>query len=258
MARVKRSTKGPGRSIQIMPADPVAGTPRKRRDRLTDLVDRMIADVVLAHAPGQRVLDLGRGNPQLTEWVEDRAASLAVVDVADLGRGADVHLALPDGQFDLVYAVRTLPHLGRDDETSVAAARSFLAETARVLRDDGTALVQFDNPRSLWGLYLGLRNPVTIVEGGPLIVGSARGITRLDTLGRFKRMLPRSLHLARLHGTRVAVQVPSLLALPVLGSLLERFEWFARDRRLLGVVAAHVLVELRKVGVETTTLARGI
>jgi len=251
MARVKRSTNARPRSLQIMPADPLPRERTPRRDRLTDLVDRMMADVVLSHAPGQRVLDLGRGNRQLADWVEDRAASLAVVDASDLGRGPDVHLALPDEQFDLIYCVRTLPHLGRDDETSVAAARSLLAETARVLRDDGTALIQFDNPRSVWGLYHGLRNPVTIVEGGPLVVDSDRGITRLDTLGRFKRMLPRSLHLARLHGMRIAAHAPSLLAVPLLGSLIERFEWFARDRRLLGVIGGHILVELRKVGVET-------
>lgn len=248
MARVKRSTNAPARSIQIVPADPLPRRSTPRRDRLTDLVDRVMADVVLSHAPGQRVLDLGRGNRTLTEWVEARAASLAVIDASDLGRGADVHLALPDGQFDLVYCVRTLPHLGRDDETSVSAARSLLAETARVLRDDGTALIQFDNPRSLWGLYLGLRNPTTVVEDGPLVVDSDRGITRLDTLGRFKRMLPRSLHLARLHGVRIAAHAPSLLALPLVGSLAERFEWFARDRRLLGAFGAHMLVELRKVG----------
>ncbi len=207
-----------------------------------------MADVILSHAPGQRVLDLGRGSPRLTEWVEDRAASLAVVDAADLGRGPDVHLALPPAQFDLVYCVRTLPHLGRDEQTSLAAAQSLLAETARVLRNDGTALIQFDNPRSLWGLYLGLRNPVTIVEGGPLMVDTHRGITRLDTLGRFKRMLPPSLHLTRLHGTRIAAQVPSLLSIPIVGRMFERFEWYARDRRILGMFGAHVLVELRKIG----------
>ena len=249
MARVKRSTNAPPRSLEILPADPLPQQRAPRRDRLTDLVDRMTADVVLAHAAGQRVLDLGRGNRPLAEWVEDRAASLAVVDASDLGRGPDVHLAVPDAQFDLVYCVRTLPHLGRDDETSVAAARALLAETARVLRDDGTALIQFDNPRSVWGLYHGLRNPVTVVEGGPMVVDSDRGITRLDTLGRFKRMLPRSLHLARLHGTRIAAHAPSLLAIPLLGAMVERFEWFARDRRLLGVFGAHILVELRKVGV---------
>lgn len=252
MARVKRSTNAPPRSIQIVPADPLPSLDAPRRDRLSDLVERMTAEVVLSHAPGQRVLDLGRGNPRLTEWVEDRAASLSVVDATDLGRGPDVHLALPPAQFDLVYSVHTLPHLGRDEDTSLAAARSVLAETARVLRDDGTALIQFDNPRSLWGLYLGLRNPVTVVEGGPLVVDTDRGLTRLDTLGRFKRMLPPSLHLARLHGTRIAAHAPSLLGVPVLGRLIERFEWYARDRRILGMFGAHILVELRKVGVVET------
>ncbi len=247
MARVRRSTKARPRTIEIVPS---AGAPilhSGRRTLLTDLVERMAADVILQHVPGQRVLDLGRGAPVVAEWVEARAASLAVVDAIDLGRGAEVRLALPDAQFDIVYCLRTLPHLGRDDDSSTEAARNLLSEVARVLRNDGTALVQFDNPRSLWGLYHGVRNPVTIVEEGPMVVDSDRGITRFDTLGRFKRMLPSSLHLARVHGMRIAVHVPSLLRIPALGRMLEGFEWFARDRRMLGALGAHLLVELRKV-----------
>ncbi len=247
MARVKGSTNAPERSLEIVVPGDVSTTAPRRRTALSDLVDRMMADVILGHVPGQRVLDLGRGSPSLTEWVEQRAASLSVLDARDLGRGADVQLALPPSRFDIVYCLRTLPHLGRDDETSTAAARAMLAEVARVLRDDGTALIQFDNPRSLWGLYHGLRNPVTIVEGGSMVVDSDRGITRFDTLGRFKRMLPSSLHIARLHGVRIAAHAPSLLRIPVLGGMLERFEWFARDRRWMAALGAHVLVEVRKV-----------
>lgn len=248
MSRVKRSTNAQPRSLQIMPAEGTALPPEQHRSALTDLVERMMADVVLTHVPGQRVLDLGRGIPRLAEWVEPRAASLTVLDASDLSRRAQVVLPSPEASVDVLYCVRTFSHLGHDDESSQEAARTALHEVFRVLRNNGTALIQFDNPRSVWGLYHGLRNPVTIVEQGPLVVDSERGITRFDTLGRFKRMLPRGLHVAGVHGMRVAAHAPSLLRIPIVGGLLERFEWFARDRRLLCVFGAHVLIELRKIG----------
>jgi hypothetical protein len=90
---------------------------------------------------------------------------------------------------------------------------------------------------------------MTAVERGPLVVDSDRGITRFDTLGRFKRMLPESLHLSRLHGLRVAIHMPGLLRIPLVGRLLEAAEWFARDRSLFNAFGAHLLVELRKIEV---------
>jgi SAM-dependent methyltransferase len=192
------------------------------------------------------VLDLGHGAPIVTDWVEERASSQTVVDAIDLGRGSEVRVPMPDRSFEVVYCLRTLPHLGRDEESSRAAAASTLAEIARLLGPEGTALVQFDNPRSLYGLYHGIRHPITAVERGPLVVDSDRGITRFDTLGRFERMLPETLHLSRLHGLRVAVHLPGLLRIPIVGRLLEAAEWFARDRSLFNGFGAHILVELRK------------
>jgi SAM-dependent methyltransferase len=156
---------------------------------------------------------------------------------------------IPDRSFEVVYCLRTLAHLGRDEASSRSAAASALAEIARLLCPEGTALVQFDNPRSLWGLYHGIRHPITAVERGALVVDSDRGITRFDTLPRFKRMLPETLHLTRLHGLRVAIHLPGLLRIPIVGRLLEAAEWFARDRSLLNGLGAHLLVELRKVEV---------
>ena len=216
---------------------------------LADLVDRLAGEVVLRHVPGRRVLDLGHGAPMVTQWVEERASTQTVVDAIDLGRGGEVRVPIPDRSFEVVYCLRTLPHLGRDEESSRRAAGSALGEIARLLCPDGTALVQFDNPRSLWGLYHGIRHPITAVERGSLVVDSDRGITRFDTLGRFKRMLPEELHLSRLHGIRVAVHLPGLLRVPIVGRMLEAAEWFARDRSLLNGFGAHLLVELRKVEV---------
>jgi SAM-dependent methyltransferase len=250
MGCVSGSTKGPPRTLQILPPEgPAARPPRAelRRSSINDLVDRLAGEVVLRHVPGRRVLDFGHGAPMVTDLVAERASAQTIVDAIDLGRGAEVRVPMPNGTFDVVYCLRTLPHLGKDEATSRSAATSALAEIARLLVPDGTALVQFDNPRSLWGLYHGIRNPITVVERGALIVDSDRGITRFDTLGQFKRMLPESLHLSRLHGLRIAIHIPGLLRLPILGRLLEAAEWRARDRSIFNALGAHLLVELRRI-----------
>lgn len=192
------------------------------------------------------MLDLGRGAPRITAWVEPRAAALTVIDAVDLGRGPTVSLPLPDCSFDVVYCMRTLPHLGRDEDSSIAAARCALAEMGRVLVPGGTALVQIDNPRSLWGVYHGIRNPSEVVEPGALVVESGRGLTRFDTVGRLQAMLPDTLEIEGIHGLRLLSTLPGLLHMPVLRALTTWFEWFARDRALLRGFGAHLLLELRR------------
>ncbi len=218
---------------------------------MAELVDRLAGEVVLRHVPGRRVLDLGHGAPMVTEWVEARASAQTVVDAIDLGRGSEVRVPMPDGSFDVVYCLRTLPHLGKDEASSRAAAHSLLAEIGRLLRPDGTALVQFDNPRSLRGLYYGIRRPMTAVESGLLVVDSDRSITRFDTLARFEKMLPDTLHLRRVHGSSIVVHLPGVLRVPIVGRLLESLEWRVRDRSLVNRFGAHLLVELRRVEVRS-------
>ncbi len=211
-----------------------------------ELVDALAGEVVMRHATGRIVLDLGHGAPRVAEWVRPRAASLRVVDAVDLGRGASIRLPFADGSFELVYSLRTLPHLGHDEATSEAAARSLLHEIARILAPGGTALCQIANPRSLWGLYHGVRHPVTVIERGSLVLESPRGLTRFDTLARFGKLLPPSLTLTQLHGLRVFVILPQLLALPIIGRILARLDWYARDRAPWRRFGTHLLLVLRR------------
>jgi SAM-dependent methyltransferase len=216
-------------------------------DLAMELVDRLAGEVVLRHAGGRVALDLGHGAPRVTEWVRPRAGALKVVDALDLGRGAEIRLPFADASFELVYSLRTLPHLGHDEPSSTAAAAAILLEIARVLAPGGTALCQIDNPRSLFGLYHGIRHPITAIERGALVVESERGVTRFDTLPAFLRLVPASLAMTDLHGLRVFTALPRLLALPILGRLLFRLEWLARDRAPLRAFGAHLIVVLRRV-----------
>jgi SAM-dependent methyltransferase len=261
MAVVSRSTKGPPRAPLRMPQilapvgvgeDRPALLPRES-DRLTALLDRLAADVVLRHATGRRVLDLGRGAPEVTDWVADRADRLTVVDAVDLGRGASLRLPLPDAAFDCAYSLRTLPHLGHDAASSEAALRSALEELGRVLAPGGVAVLELDNARSPIGLFHGLRQLRRSLDGSPLVIDSPRGLTRLDVLSRVVERLPATLTPFDLHGVRVVVASPHLLAVPLLGRVLVRLEWWLRDQPLVRRLAAHLLLVLRRPPSPTTS-----
>lgn len=197
---------------------------------------------MLRHAPGRRTLDLGHGAPSITAWLDGRAATLDVVERDALLRDADPALPFPDASLDLVFSIRTLPHLGTTLETSIARTMKTLAEVGRVLAPWGTALLQIDNPRSLWGIYHGVRD----VLAEQRMHATAEGSTRFDTPRQFARMLPPSLDIVRVHGLGILVSVWRGLRLPLLGRLVEAAEWRARDEPLLRQFGRHLLVEVRR------------
>lgn len=255
MAIVSRSTNGPSRAPLRMPQilapvglgdDRPALLPREPNRRLSTLLDRLAGDVVLRHATGRRVLDLGRGAPEVAEWVADRVDRLTVVDAVDLGRGAAIRLPLPAASFDCVYSLRTLPHLGNDAASSEAALGSMLAEVGRVLAPGGVAVLGLDNARSPIGLYHGIRQLARSLDGGPLVIESPRGLTRFDVLSRVVERLPPTLVPVDLHGVRIVVASPHLLAIPLFGRILCRLEWLLRDQPLIRRLAAHLLLVLRR------------
>jgi hypothetical protein len=123
---------------------------------------------------------------------------------------------------------------------------ALLREVVRLVVPGGTALVQFDNALSLWGLYHGIRKPLTALERGPLVVEGARGVTRFDSVRRVKRMLPVELQIRSIHGLSVLATVPNSLRVPLVGGLLRRFEWFARDKVLVRRFGAHIMFVLRR------------
>jgi SAM-dependent methyltransferase len=243
------------------------------------LVDSLAGDVILAHATGLRVLDLGYGSPDVTEWVRPRVGSLSVVEKSALeapGRIVDASGLLPasefldsegklkipedddddpvlqlhehrDASFDLVYCLRTFPHLGYDPASSELLGRQLLREAARVTVDGGTVFVQIANPRSLRGIVEGIRHPITVVSRRRMILGDRYGLTRWDTIPRFLRLLPPELEFMRTHGLGVLIPHDATLQIPIVGSLLSRLEWRMRDVALVRRFGSQVLVALRRV-----------
>jgi SAM-dependent methyltransferase len=234
--------------------------------RWRELHDQLVGEVALRHASGRRVLDIGHGAPAVTDWLARAAASLQVVDAAQLmgssvGAGPSPaasaaetltqaprlpKIPAPDGAADLVVCLRTLPHLGRDDASARAGAAALLGEIARVLAPPGIALVEFENARSLHGLVHGIRDPMTVVGNRRLTWESRREITRFDTLQRVLRMLPASLEMVDLHGILVLVALPQTLALPLVGATLARVERTLRDWPLARTLGAQLIVVLRR------------
>jgi SAM-dependent methyltransferase len=216
---------------------------------LNRLLDSLAGDVILHHVPGCRVLDLGYGSPEVATWVQQHTVNrVSIVEKGALETAAgplSLH-ELEDDSFDLVYSLRTFPHLGEDADSSERLAREMLAEAARVTIPGGTILVEIANPQSLRGLLEGIRHPITVVSERRIVVQSEFRLIRYDTLRKFRSFVPKTLEVVNVHGLAVLVPHATTLEIPIVGRILSRLEWVARDSAILRHFGAHLLVVLRK------------
>ncbi|MCA9715420.1 MAG: methyltransferase domain-containing protein [Myxococcales bacterium] len=211
------------------------------------LVDALRGEAILRLAPGLRVLDLGHGSPEIARWVEEVAQSLDRVESGELAReDGEIELEFPAESFDLTYCLGTIAHLGHDEASSDVAVRALLAEAERVTTPGGIVIVEIDNPRSLRGAAHGIRHPITVVAKGGIVLSQGRRVDRYDTEARLASFAPDTLDIVDLHGIRVFIAVPETLAIPIIGRLLARLEWRARDSEFLRRFGAHQLVVMRK------------
>ena len=239
-----RSAGEPGASATWWGGPQRAGKPA---DRLSGLAQALVGEALLRHVAGRRVLDLGKGSPEIAHWVRPLCASLDTVDLSLCTTDAgEIRLPQADGRYDVVYALRTVAHLGHDEASSDLGVRSLLAEAARVVVPGGVVLVDINNPRSLRGFFYGIRHPITVVATGSVVLADDhRRVTRHDTLARLLRISPTCLDVVAVYGVRVLVPIARALRIPLLGRLLAAGEWWARDSFLRGF-GAHLLVVLRK------------
>lgn len=288
-ARVQAETDAPARARRSSPS--MTG-PHAMGNKWSRLVDSLVGDVILGHVPGRRVLDLGYGSPEVAEWTAARIGDhLSIVEKGALeqvpmkiaeesgflpasefldgsgnlilpdpddGDAAAVDLSeYPDRSFDVVYCLRTFPHLGYDTESSERLCRQLLREVARLTVDGGTIFIQIANPRSLRGIVEGIRNPITVVSRRRMILGDRYGLTRWDTLPRFMRFLPPELEFVRVHGLGVLIPHNATLEIPIVGRLIGRLEWRLRDLALARRFGAQLLVVLRRLHRSDPSLAVG-
>ena len=247
MGGMNGSTKPPPASPQapFRPPPPVHAPSVPESGRAHDLVTRLTCEIVLRHATGARVLDVGGAMPGLHEPLRARAASLQVVPLPPLGEP----LTLPEAGADLVLCLHTLPYLASRAAPSEARAGELLHAMAAGLRPGGTLLVDLDNPQSLRGAYYGVRHLARAMEAGPLVVDTPSGPDRFDTLHRFVSLLPENLDLEDLHGVHLLWSPRDLLATAGMGRVLEAIEWRARALPVVRRFAAHLLLTLRRTDV---------
>jgi SAM-dependent methyltransferase len=218
-------------------------------DPLTRLLDALAGDLLLRYVPGRRVLDLGYGSPEVTSWIRRRTGRHLSIVERGLLEPSDLKIDLQEyasESFDVVYCLRTFPHLGRSAQDSEALARSLLNEAARVTRSGGVVAVELANPWSLRGLRAGIRQPMTIVLPRKLVEGGEDRLTRYETVARARELLPPTLRTSSVHGLGVFTPSRHALALPLAGRLLQSLDWWARDRALLQHFGAHLLVLFRR------------
>lgn len=214
-------------------------------DKASLLTQALVGEAVLRHVAGLRVLDLGHGAPEITQWMRRVCAALTVIPLAELDQEGDtLRIPTADASFDAVVSLRTLAHLGRDEASSLAMVRSLLAEATRVTAPGGSLILEISNPRSVRGLALGIRHPITVVTRRS-VIAEEHQVTRYDTLGRLLELAPADLELAAVYGIRVLVPISRILSIPLLGRVLAAGEWWARDS-FLRHFGAHLLAVLRR------------
>jgi ubiquinone/menaquinone biosynthesis C-methylase UbiE len=212
------------------------------------LVDRLESSIVLEHAPGMRVLEVGCGTGLALEKVAPVAASAVGVDLSagmiakargrglDVVRGSATALPFASDRFDVVYSFKVLAH--------VPEIRRALAEIARVTRPGGVMLLEFYNP---WSLRY-----VARLAAGARRIGrehtEADVPTRWDSARAIRAMLPRGCELEDVRGVRVLTPAAFVHRVPVLGALLARAEERASRSIVRGLGGFLVAIVRRRAG----------
>lgn len=146
---------------------------------------------------GKKVLEVGCGTGLILEKATQLALSAQGVDISSgmvnacTAKGLTAQFAsvenLPfaDGEFDVVYAFKVLPHV-----PDIAAA---ITEIIRVTKPGGRMVLEFYNPLSVKGVFDFLRR----------VAGRQPIYHRQDSPGAVRKMLPPGVRVVRTRGVRI-------------------------------------------------------
>ena len=200
---------------------------RGRDEGYHAMIDRLEAEIVLPHAAGARVLEVGAGTGLLLGRIAEVAERAVGVDLSagmlarararglTVVRGSAAALPFGNASFDLVYSFKVLAHVPEIDRA--------LAEIARVTRPGGHAVLEFYNARSL--RYLARR-----LAGARRIGREHREsdvTTRWETPDAILARLPRSLEVVQSRGVRVLTPFAGAIRAPLVGAALAAAERWA-------------------------------
>ena len=205
---------------------------KERHDGYHAFIDRLETDLVLEHAAGKDVLEVGCGTGLILNRVAPVANRAAGIDLSSgmlekaRERGLEVYKAnateLPfdDGTFDVVYSFKVLAH--------VEAIDVALREMARVTRKNGVLLLEFYNWMSLRYLAKQVAGPQKISQQ----THEGAVYTRWDSPVDLGRRLPENLRLVDYKGVRVLTPLAAAHRVPIVGPVLRKLEHRAKDSPL--------------------------
>lgn len=133
-------------------------------------------------------------------------------------RASAENLPLVDASFDLVLALKVLPH--------VPNLPSAIGDVARVLRPEGTAILEFYNPLSLGSL-----------------TRRYKVFTQWLTPARVQRLLEQAgLTTIERRGVRTVIPFGGLMSVPLVSSILGRIERALSRSRLCNLASYYIVV----------------
>lgn len=189
-----------------------------RFSKYFSVVNELETELINKYAQDKEALEIGCGTGIILNEVNKSARKAMGVDLSDgmleqaRKKGLDVQQAsatkLPfeDSVFDTVYSFKVLPHIPDIKEA--------VMEITRVVRDDGTLVLEFYNPFSI--KYL--TNRMSSFFGKKVYI-------RYDTVSRIKQYMPAGWRIVRIRGIRIFTPfsfVHKIAFLSKLFNLLER------------------------------------
>lgn len=211
------------------------------------MIDELEFDLLREHAQGADVLEVGCGTGLILSKVATIANRAAGVDISEgmlapaRERGLEVEQAdaaagLPyeDASFDLVYSFKVLAH--------IEDIRAALKEMTRVTRPGGHLVLEFYNPYSVRYLAKRLGGPQRISQE----TRESAVYTRWDDAVDIVRLMPDELEMVDFAGVRVFTPAAFLHKVPLVGALLRKAEFAARDSPLKYFGGFLVLIAQRR------------
>ena len=210
--------------------DQFAARYEKGRDRgYHKLLDDLETDLILGHAKGKDVLEVGCGTGLILRRIDPVARKAVGIDMSpgmlELARQRSLRvevasatdLPFDDGSFDLTYSFKVLAHVEQIDTA--------LSEMARVTRPGGRLFLEFYNRHSIRYLIRRLRGGLPIADG----IHDNQVYVRFDSPAEMTDRLPGGLRCVALHGVRIFTIAPSTVNMPLVGPALRFLESAGRS-----------------------------
>ncbi len=212
----------------------------ERREGYYSLINDLGVGRIVSYATDADILEIGVGTGLILERTSRVASRAAGIDLS-IGmagvskvKGLEVlnasvnDLPFPDDSFDVAYSCKVLPHV-----PDIAGG---LAELARVVRPEGTMLVEFYNPLSFKGLTYRIMTRKRGHE--PVFV-------RHDTVADVATYVPDGWHIEEVRGIRVLAATGKFYTAPVIGSIVRSLDRRLTDTAFARRFGGYLLVTLR-------------